>query len=87
MTITREILSDKLLSYLNQEIDLAALVDWAEHSFVDATLAPDADIDLLNDILGYLAAADTAQFPLTWEICSDFMQRLGAPVHVVRAVS
>jgi hypothetical protein len=69
---------------LNQEIDLAALVDWAERSFIDASLEPDADIDLLNDILGYLAAADTAQFPLTWDICADFMHRLGAPVHVVK---
>lgn len=85
MIITRHIVSEKLLSYLNQEITLAALVDWAEQSFVDAVLAPDHDIDLLNDILAYLAAADTAQFPLTWELCADFMQRLGVPVHVVKA--
>jgi hypothetical protein len=67
--ITKEDVGDKLLAYLNGHLSLAALVDWAEQSFVDAVLAPDEDVDMLNDILAYLAAADTAQFPLTWEVC------------------
>ncbi len=80
--ITREVVSKKLLAYLNGELSLAALVDWAENTFIDDELAPDADIELLNDILSYLAAADTAQFPLTWDVCSDFMRRLGLSLHV-----
>ena len=85
MVITRHSVSDKLFAYLNGTISLAQLVYWAENTFIDDILAPDEDIDLLNDILGYLAAADTSQFPLTWEICADFMQRLGAPIKVVPA--
>jgi len=85
MVITRQVVSDKLLAYLNGVITLAQLVDWAENTFIDDELAPDEDIDLLNDILAYLAAADTAQFPLTWDVCADFMQRLGVPVKVVAA--
>lgn len=85
MILTRPIVSEKLLSYLYQEINLAALVAWAEQSFVDAVLVPDGDIDLLNDIPAYLAAVDTSQFPLTWDICADSMQRLGVPVQVVKA--
>jgi len=83
MAITQQIVSDKLLAYLNNELSLAELVDWAENTFIDDTLEPDEDVDMLNDILAYLAAADTAQFPLTWEVCTDFMQRLGKTVKVV----
>jgi hypothetical protein len=38
---------------------------------------------MLMDIVMYLAAADTEYFPLTWDICADFMKRLGTPVKVV----
>ncbi|MCK6577919.1 MAG: hypothetical protein L6Q98_07420 [Anaerolineae bacterium] len=83
MILTRQTVSDKLLEYLNQHITLADLVDWAENTFVDGVLEPDEDVDLLNDILGYLAAADTAQFPLTWDVCADFLDKLGVKVQVV----
>lgn len=83
MIITRQTVSDQLLAYLNRELTLEALVDWAENSFIDAALEPDEDIDMLNDILGYLAAADTRQFPLTWEVCADFLAKLGVTVKVI----
>ena len=85
--ITREVIAEKLLAYLNGQITLATLVDWAENSFIDAVLAPNADVEMLNDMLAYLAAADTAQFPLTWEICHTFLARLGFAVQVVAAMS
>ena len=81
--ITREIVRDKLMSYLNEQITLAQLVDWAETSFVDGWFEPDEDISVLRDIMAYLAAADTSAFPLTWDVCLDFMKRLGLPVRVV----
>lgn len=83
MIITRQAVREQLMAYLNQRITLAELVDWAENTFVDATLAPDEDVDMLNDILAYLAAADSPQFPLTWDICADFLDRLGVKVRVV----
>lgn len=83
MLITRKTVGDKLLAYLNHEMTLAMLVDWAERTFMDDTLAPDSDVDLLNDVLMYIAAADTPQFPLTWEVCTDFMTRLGMAVPVI----
>lgn len=87
MTITRTEVGEKLLAYLNGEISLAQLVDWAENTFIDDVLAPDDDVEMLNDILSYLAAADTVQFPLTWDICADFLNRLGFKVRVVAADS
>jgi hypothetical protein len=43
--ITREVVRDKLLAYLNGEMSLAALVDWAENTFVDEELGPEEDVD------------------------------------------
>ena len=81
--ITRQVVSEKLLTYLNQSIPLAELVDWAENCFVTGGLGPDEDIPMLRDVLMVLAAADTTAFPLTWEVCLDFMKQLGSPVKVV----
>jgi hypothetical protein len=81
--ITRQHVSDKLLAYLNGEISLAELVDWAENQLVEGGFGPDDDIDMLMDIVMYLAAGDSQYFPLTWDVCQEFMSRLGTPVKVV----
>jgi len=83
MVITKHIVTEQLLNYLNHRLSLAALVDWAEHTFIDDILEPPEDVDLLNDILAYLAAADTPQFPLTWELCAAFLEKLGMAVQVI----
>jgi len=81
--ITRQVVGEKLLGYLNKQIMLAELVEWAENCMVTGGFGPDEDVDILVDIVMYLAAADTAGFPLTWDVCSDFMEQLGIPVKVV----
>ncbi len=81
--ITREQVSNKLLAYLNQQMTLAELVDWAEDCFVIGGFGPEEDIPVLRDVVMYLAAADSQAFPLTWEVCADFMQQLGTPVKVI----
>lgn len=83
--ITRGVVSQKLLSYLNDELTLAELVDWAENTFIDDILGPDEDIDMLNDILAYMAAADSPGFPLTWELIKEWLEHLGRPVQTVIA--
>ena len=80
--ITRQVVSEKLLTYLNEQMTLEELADWAENCFVTGGFAPDEDIPVLRDVVSYLAAADTSAFPLTWEVCLDFMKRLGTPVRV-----
>lgn len=82
MIITRAVVAEKLLAYLNGQISLAQLVDWAENTYVDDELQPEADIDRLDEIIGYLAAADTEHFPLTWEKCRTFLEHLGVNVAV-----
>ncbi len=85
MMVTREIVQEKLLAYLNEQLTLAELVNWAENAFIDGWFEPETEIPMLRDIVSYLAAADTTAFPLTWDVCSTFMKQLGQPVKVVLA--
>lgn len=87
MIITRQTVRDRLLAYLNRNLSLAQLVDWAENTFIEDVLEPAEEVEMLNDIIAYLAAADTPQFPLTWEICAAFLARLGVQVQVIATES
>ena len=83
--ITQERVAQQILAYLNGEIDEAALVHWAEDAFVELS---DADMDTPNesallDILGYLGAGDTTNFPFTWSTLSHFLDQLGVKVRVI----
>ena len=85
--ITRQAVLDKLNAYLNGDIQLAELVDWAETALIEPRFSEDGDADLLMDILMYLGAADTRGFPLTWEVLSNFLNRLGGRARVVVEVA
>jgi hypothetical protein len=81
--ITRETVRAQLLAYLNDQITLAELVNWAENCFTEGGFVPDEDTMMLRDMVAYLAAADTTGFPLTWDVCSDFLKQLGSHVQVI----
>ena len=83
--ITRQTISDQLLGYLNHQLTLAQLVDWAEKTLIDTPFESEADIPLLTVVLAYLAAGDTPDFPLTWEVLSGFLDKLGVSVRVMAA--
>ncbi|MBA3869826.1 MAG: hypothetical protein H0X30_11830 [Anaerolineae bacterium] len=81
--MTRQIVLDQLDAYLNHQMTLAVLVDWAENALIEPQFLADEDVELLMDVLMYLGAADSRGFPLTWEILSDFLTRLGGRARVV----
>ena len=81
--ITRQIILERLDAYLNHQITLAELVNWAENTLIEPDIPASEDAELLMDVLSYLGAADTRGFPLTWDILSDFMGRLGGSVRVI----
>lgn len=83
--IDRQLVTSKILAYLNGEVTLAEIVDWAENCFIEGGFEPDDDIDLLTDIVSYIAGADTKGFPLTWNMIHEFLDQLGMPVRVVPA--
>jgi len=85
--ITQELLASKMLDYLNGKVTLVELVHWAEDAIITFTESDQRppNADAIWDILLYLGAGDSADFPLTWEVITDALQRLGRPVRQVAA--
>ncbi len=81
--VTKAVLLEKLYSFICHETTLPVLVDWAENWFVDGDVDLDDDVELLSDIIMYLAAADTRGFPLTWEVLTEFVEKLGGKMPVI----
>jgi hypothetical protein len=84
---TRQTILEHLNRYLNQQMTLGELVDWAESTLIEPDFSDGEDVDLLMDVLTYLGAADTRGFPLTWDVISDFVTRLGGTMRVVVEVA
>jgi hypothetical protein len=85
--ITQEMLADKILAYLNGQMTLADLVRWAEDAivvFTESNERPENG-DMIWDTLLYVGAADSADFPLTWEVLKEMLEQLGRPVQSVVA--
>ena len=79
--ITSEIVADKLRKYLQHDISLSELVDWAEMTMVEGEFE-DENISVLRDIVGRLGLTDVKEFGLTWEDCERFLMDLGYSVQV-----
>jgi hypothetical protein len=83
--ITQDILSGKIVDYLNGVIARDELVHWAEDAIVTFTEAderPD-NADAIWEALLYLGAADTSGFPITWDFIRETMDQLGRPIQRV----
>ncbi len=81
MYISKEVVRDQLLRYLNREIGLAELVDWAENAIAEGEF-DEGDLEILRDIVARLGLADIQNFGLTWDDCYEFIERLGYQPHV-----
>ncbi len=76
MKVTREVVRDQLLAYLNGKLTRAELVRWAEDALGEGELE-EAHAETLSDILARLGLADVEAFGLSWDDCADFLARLG----------
>jgi cobyrinic acid a,c-diamide synthase len=81
MTITKKIAASKIAAYLQHELSLADLVDWAENAMQEGAFAR-KDAKVLADVIGRLGVADERAFVLTWEDCEDMLKRLGYSARV-----
>jgi len=81
MKVTRKILAEKILGYLQHEISLQQLADWAEIQVMEGVF-DEKDFDLLNDIVSRIGLADVRAFGLQWEDCEEFLIKLGYNVKV-----
>ncbi len=76
MVVDKDILTERLTRYLNNEISLDDLVDWAERMFCEADFDK-KNLQLIRDILVRLGLADVREFGLSWEDCREYLHRLG----------
>ena len=81
--ITREVLLEKLYAFIRHETTLPELVNWAENVFVDDDVDVEGDTELLMDIVFCLAGSDTDLYPLTWDVLTEFVEKLGGKMPVI----
>ena len=79
--VTRVTVQEKLLAYLNRQITLAELVEWAENAMMEGEF-DEQDTDRLTDIVARLGLADVREFGLSWDDCYEYLGRLGYRIEV-----
>jgi cobyrinic acid a,c-diamide synthase len=84
--ITRQTVALKIAAYLQHDITLKQLVDWAENAVMEGEFAPE-EIQTLREVVPRLGVADVRAFGLTWEDCEQLLQQLGyaARIDIVAA--
>lgn len=81
MVITKKILADMIMKYINREIDLTKLISWAEDVIREADFENEK-FELIRDIVARIGLSDVREFGLTWDDCYDFLHKLGYDVKV-----
>ncbi len=76
MTITKQIVADKIAAYLHHEITLAELVDWSERALMDGEFA-EHDAAAISQVVSRLGVADVRAFGLSWDDCEELLRKLG----------
>lgn len=77
--ITQQIVSEKLLAFLDDRLSLNQIITWAETVIADGNYTPDSNIHLLVGIVMSLAGADRPRSLLKWEARAVLIQQ-PAPV-------
>ncbi|MBI5574702.1 MAG: hypothetical protein HY919_09200 [Elusimicrobia bacterium] len=81
MKITKKIVANRLLEYVNRSISLAELVNWAE-DVVCNTDYDEKDFELIKSLVSHIGLADVKQFGLTWDDCYEYLSLLGYKVRI-----
>lgn len=81
MIITKKILANMLIQYINRRIDLSDLVNWAEEMIEESDFE-DENFELLRDITAQIGLADVREFGLSWDDCYNYLYKLGYDVKV-----
>ena len=79
--LTRKIVAEQLGHYLNNQIPLSQLVDWAEKSMIDTELEAGYE-KVIMQALGKIGVADVKDFGLLWEDCESITEQLGFVIKV-----
>lgn len=76
MTITKDIIADRIAAYLHHRIGSDELVGWAESAVMDGEFDP-VDAANLTEVVARIGVADVRAFGLSWEACEALLRRLG----------
>ena len=79
--ITKKIIGDQLLAYLQHRLSLDELTNWAENALMDGNYEDDTEHTLRN-ALAQLGLADVKAFGLEWKDCEAIMKSLGLKLEV-----
>jgi hypothetical protein len=79
--ITKKIIADKILAYLQHRLPLEDLVNWAEQALMNADYEDDNSHTIRNT-LSQLGLADVKAFGLEWKDCEAIMEKLGFKLEV-----
>ena len=81
MIVTRKMLANMLIKYINRDIDLTSLISWSEEMTKEDGFE-DKHFELLREILAWIGLADVREFGLSWDDCYDYLHKLGYDVKV-----
>lgn len=73
--ITSEVLADQIKAYLQHQLSLKELVDWAENAMMDGEFEKTNDY-AIREITGRLGVADVKAFSLSKEDFELFLSQL-----------
>jgi hypothetical protein len=79
--ITKKIIADKLLAYLQHQLLSEDLVNWAEQALIESSYEDDK-FHTIRNALSQLGLADVKAFGLEWKDCEAIMQKLGYKLEV-----
>ena len=81
MILTNKALADMIMRYINRQIDLSGLVDWAENMMRESDFESE-HFEVIKDVLARVGLADVREFGLSWDDCYEYLHRLGYNVKV-----
>ncbi|MEX2368982.1 MAG: hypothetical protein WD552_01140 [Candidatus Paceibacterota bacterium] len=81
MKINRQILVEKIKNYLNHQLSLDELIDWAENGLMEADL-PAKDAPKISAALAQIGLMNVREFGLTWEECDKILHEMGYTAHI-----
>jgi hypothetical protein len=79
--ITKKIIAEKILAYLQNRLPISDLVGWAEQVLMNGSYKDDDSFTIRNT-LAHLGLADVKAFGLEWKDCESIMERLGYKLEV-----
>ncbi|HYR58691.1 MAG TPA: hypothetical protein VEO95_08685 [Chthoniobacteraceae bacterium] len=81
MPITKQTVAKQLVAYLQHELSLRALVDWAERAMMDGEF-DNENPAVISEVVARLGLADVRAFGLAWEDCEELLRKLGYTARV-----